>query len=941
MPVNGKQSSKHRETNPAQVRNVAGTNQHISLGTKLNTMNKMPSVHYMNSALKPSGSSIPFLDEVLSQAPRPLLISRLPQDNASTGLPSPRLTTPESVSVIMIDSDPDEDDKTEIKPIPPLATTKTAQASITRHQSQDDVQGHLSATEGIERATTERARQSSRSFVFPETTSAVHDDKHNDRNRTYSESLPVRQPTPRTMQQSLASSHISTSTMLPAAKIKPPTKTTAAQFSKEEDHLLIFLKEVKKLKWADITTEFAKDIKGRNYAALQTHYSSSVNKRDRTQDPATLNLPPRFASESTIDWSTVHTNTTGLRIRTEAAGLSFGAASQQHRHQIGKPRVIQHVRDYDDSSETDTAPQRQRLRRAAPINYTWPRQRTRFIEGDLEENVDGTDYIFGLNSNLNTPTRSESPMSGTLAMSDLHPAISVNPIGVDFDAEDASLGLATQRGLRAVQKENLPYVSVSQRSAMWDTHKEWIWDQHSSRDWRGAVMHVDFSPLELHIVLDSIAAASKPTRQSRHSTYRRQLRAALKGYTDPKLLQLAHGLSQYLRYRDKESILSFLQDAALGNVSDVPRIQRFAATKRPATLGSVQKASIPSTIRQRELGLQARRGCRSASTPLTYLTRNQMIDTLGPRYKWTGASSDIHTVAWSPDGQCFAAGAVDVADQDSMQYNRPNNLLYGNTISGAIHELGEHHIDRPKTEAGANSTHAMYVSQDPKLYTTVSSVAFSPSGKLMYSAGYDHDVCVWDVTMGTSQPQLARRLQHKAHVDILAVNRRFDGLIATASKRTTDKSIKLLSFNEDTVNDEDWTYDKWDYASAKAVDRPDLKMTPNALQFDPIYGRLLLAGFGANMRGDSGLDTTGDVCLWDVDTQTPLQVHGSSKNVFDITFNPNPRVQPLFAVGCVAGGNVNRGTRSVVRFYTTKGIKYTCPIELECKAYDMNDVVWW
>ena len=180
------------------------------------------------------------------------------------------------------------------------------------------------------------------------------------------------------------------------------------------------------------------------------------------------------------------------------------------------------------------------------------------------------------------------------------------------------------------------------------------------------------------------------------------------------------------------------------------------------------------------------------------------------------------------------------------------------------------------------------------------------------------------------------------------MNQHCNGLIATAAKRTTDKSIKLVYFDEETVNDQEWHHTRWDFASAKAINRPDFRMTANALQFSPTDGSLLLAGFSANIREDNGLDTTGDICLWDVNTQRDLHVHGSSRNVFDVTFNPDPRVHSLLAVGCVAsGGNVNRGTRSVVRFYTTKGAKdspskkFICPLELECTAYDMNDIVWW
>jgi hypothetical protein len=46
-------------------------------------------------------------------------------------------------------------------------------------------------------------------------------------------------------------------------------------------------------------------------------------------------------------------------------------------------------------------------------------------------------------------------------------------------------------------------------------------------------------------------------------------------------------------------------------------------------------------------------------------------------------------------------------------------------MRGTTHELAEHYKIRKKTESGANSSHAMFASQDRKLYTTVTSVAFS------------------------------------------------------------------------------------------------------------------------------------------------------------------------------------------------------------------------
>lgn len=886
-------------------------------------------MHYMNSALKPTGSSIPFLDDVSAQAPRPLLIGRLPRDDAATGLPSPGLTTPESESVVVIDSDSLDDDEMEI--VPPPAMQKARRTSARPLQSynaeQDSLVGAI------------RAKPSPHLATTPVPVARVLDDEANERDSVVSE-FAFERPDPQELSRAHSQIPAPSGPAAPPANL-PPNKAKPNYFTEDADHLLIFLKEVKRLKWADITKEFAKDIPNRKYEQLQSRYSQTLNKRDRTQDPPTLNLPPRFASEATIDWQTVHANTAGPRVRTEVADSDLDGASHHKRQQ----RLLQQARDHDESSGTDSVPQRQRRRRAAPVNYKWPKLRTTY--DSIGEDADEEHVAYSPSPDVDVPTCPGSRTSRTLVASNPVAKTQIKPLEMDHHAKDARLGLATHRSSRNDPRDHTPYLSSSQRRFMCNESEKWTWDQHSMRDWQGTVLHVDFSAQELQTVQNVLGRAVPSARHTRHRTWRRHLRACLKDISEPRFLQLAHNISRHLRSRDAPSIISFLQDAAAGELSDKPQIQRLAFTNPKTSYSCSQSSSFSTVVRQRELGLQSRRGWHAASTATTYQIKNQLTNTLGPKSTWTGASGDTHTVAWSPDGQYFTAGAVAVTDTDSMQYNRPNNLMYGDTTNSTIRELGGHFIDRPKAETGANSTHAMHVSQDPRLFTTVTSVAFSPSGNLMYSAGYDHIVCIWNVSERSTQPQIVKELKHKAPVDLLAVNRNYSGVFATGVKRTTDRSVKVVSFDEDVVNNQHWQLSVVNFASAKAIRRPELKMSPTALQFDPNDSRLLLAGFGANMREDHGLDTTGDICLWDIQSETNLNVHGSSRNVFDVTFNPAPRVHSLFAVGCVANGNVNRGTRSVVRFYSTKGTKgnvdakYTCPLEVECKAFDMNDIVWW
>ncbi|KAF1844649.1 WD40 repeat-like protein [Cucurbitaria berberidis CBS 394.84] len=699
----------------------------------------------------------------------------------------------------------------------------------------------------------------------------------------------------------------------------------ANQFTTEQDHYLIFLKEVRLYSWKQITAEFNAEFPGRQYSTLQSRYATNLNKRDRSQDPAVLRLPSRFAAEAAVDWATVHGNHPGPRARLEPASPRQDIAATQ-------PLPIYQTTEQDYSSGADSAPRRERSHRAKRVNYTWPRSHLRVAR--TGEDADEDEEVFESLADTDAPSRSETPTEEVISVPDTAVPVENEPMSMSYDCDDAKLALNAQKGPAGLTQK-LPYLSSSQRIAIQDTHTDWNWDQLSSRYWQGAVLHVDFTPKELGVVEKAVAKMIRLAQESKHTARQGHARATLANLPESKLLQLIDDIRRRLPSRDTSSITAFLQDAKAGRIPDAPQVQRLAAARPQDKMSTTQKLSTYTIMRQRELGQHAKRGWTAASRPVTYQIKNKYMDSLGPAFSWTGASSDVHTVVWAPDGECFAAGAVAVDDPDSMQYNRPNNLLYGNTSDGLIHELGEHNRKREKTETGANSTHAMFVSQDPKLYTTVSSVAFAPSGRVMYSAGYDETICAWYTKTDSEQPVLGAKFRCRAQIDIMTVNRNHGGVLATAAKSTESKAVRLLTLNEEDLS----ICGKHSFHSSKAVSRSDLKILPTSLQFEPAFGGLLLAGFGANVR-DHGFDTTGDLCLWDVETQTQLPIYGSNRNVFDVEFNPNRSYMPLFAVGCVAGANVNRGTRSVLRLYNEKVDKLWCPLEIECKALDINDVVW-
>ncbi|KAL5424991.1 hypothetical protein PMIN07_010675 [Paraphaeosphaeria minitans] len=696
--------------------------------------------------------------------------------------------------------------------------------------------------------------------------------------------------------------------------------------SEAEAHLLIFLKEVKKLSWPEITARFQEHYPDRKYGTLQTNYSQKINRRDRSQDPTTLILPSMYASGAHVDWAAVHANSSRPNIKSRRKP-EIADSQEESRHGAWSA-AFNSVQDQSSGAES-TGRRRGRPRRAVPVqNYTWPKRNTQIERGSFEG-----DESNPAESAEERPAVSETP-------EDLVPApekaiaVENEPLLVDFDMDDAFSALAVQNC--EASPEQLPYLSSSQRSVVHNVPRGYEWDQLVSRDWQGTLIHVDLSPIELNTVESTITRLLGPQRDIRSRSQRKRLRRVLNGMTEPKLLQLADVLRSKLPARDRRSIDAFLRDAQENKIrSAAPRIERLAASRPNKSFNSEARLSTSSVIRRRELGLQSNRGWSSATPPISYQLKNKAQDTLGPVSSYTGASSDVHAVAWSVDGECFAAGAICVDDPHSMQYNRSNNLLYGDVSRNTITELGKHYVERPRTEAGPNSTHAMYASQDPKLFKTVTTVAFSPNGKYMYSGGWDHNVWVWETKYDGSQPTDAVSLHHKSEVSMMAVNA--SGVLATGTRKSTGKAVKVLKLCEDDLTQPPVTLS---FVSEKAAARPDLMMLPMALHFSPRYENLLLAGFGANARHD-GRDVNGDICLWDINTSKQLNIWGAGKNVFDLSFHPRER---CIAVASVAGQKTNRGMRSTVRVYSEQGgaadDKFSTLMELECRALDINDVVW-
>lgn len=927
-PINGfsrsNENTTHVQDGPFSTQT---TDQNLALS---GGAHKLPSVQDINQALKKNGMNIPILDNFVATEPRVVQIGRVPQ-TTTTSFGSPSL-----IAICL----------------PPNAQ----QQSINHPHLQESVETHAYHSVGHTNIKAKDVKAGSVKEVplyHPVTMgnfSGSSQRPNEDTDSIMSDVSHERTEFPRPSEY--ISSHNSSFTApapVPAHRPmlgeSPPAQSLGRkkytnQFTEQQDHYLIFLKEVKLYKWKRITTEFNAEFPRREYHTLQSRYATVLNKRNRSQDPAILTLPPRLASEAAIDWLTVHTYNPGPKARPEldtwrqeTTSKDFSRKPQCQEELALQTFPVRQTLEQEYLSRGDSAPRRERSNRAQRVDYTWPRRCRSIGEAGMDA-LDDNDSVFSAYEN-EAPVHMENPAGVTDQLPQLGTTVDHAPMDMDFKPCDAKAALNVVHGLHRLPTEILPYLSESQRSILQGKLADCTWDTWCSQQWQGCLLHIDFTSSEINRVEKVIARTKGSSQVSRHSTRRRQMRELLKDITDAKLLRIVSELRRCLPSRDGKGITAFLQDAKAGTLANRPRIQRLAAVGPDSRWSSTQKLSTLGMLRQRELGQQSRRGWKAASRSLTYQMKNKVMDTLGPTASWTGASSDIHAVAWDPYGEYFAAAAVAVDDPDSMQYNRSNNLLFGDFSHDTIHELGEHYKNRRKTKKGPNSTHAMFASQDPKVYTTVSSVAFSTSGKLMYSAGYDGTICAWHTDSANSQPVLGAKLNVRAPIDLMAVNRSYDGVLAAAASIIDSKAVRLLTIDE--VNPSRFL--KHSFHSSKAISRSDLNILPTALQFEPQSGKLLLAGFGANSR-ETGFDMTGDICLWDVETQTQLSIHGANRNVFDVEFNPNRSLMPLFAAGCVASGNVNRGTRSVLRLYDEKVDRYWCPLEIECKALDMNDVVW-
>nr|POE53307.1 rik1-associated factor 1 [Quercus suber] len=317
--------------------------------------------------------------------------------------------------------------------------------------------------------------------------------------------------------------------------------------------------------------------------------------------------------------------------------------------------------------------------------------------------------------------------------------------------------------------------------------------------------------------------------------------------------------------------------------------------------------------------------------------KNNVFNSYGLQRYFDGTSGDVHCLAWHPDGKHFAAGSIAVSDPQSLQYNKGLNLLAGE-IDADIHELQEHHTDRPFV-VDANdlaSSHAMRESQDPRLFMTVSAIGFhsEPGNDIMYTAGYDRKVHVYSVG---NLVQHQYEIHHSANIDLLDISGQ--GLLATGCAESQESTINVFKCSQKA----------WQPIASFSSEKQNstFSLLPRALKWGNTfqYQDYLLAGFSGQWNDDSEqYRLAGDIGLWSFttdDTVTRIRLDSVGHGVFDVAWNPAPSsASTIFAAACGHKAyDMQQPTRTVIQCYSPSQLKQPV-MSWQCPASDINDVLY-
>lgn len=332
----------------------------------------------------------------------------------------------------------------------------------------------------------------------------------------------------------------------------------------------------------------------------------------------------------------------------------------------------------------------------------------------------------------------------------------------------------------------------------------------------------------------------------------------------------------------------------------------------PQSIGSGSRCDRPN------IGHLLRSRQQGRFTNKSYYTHayTDRLSELTPWRTWKGASNDIISLAWSPDGTRFAAGAT----THGGDYNRGNNLVLGDLSRNSLTELPGHWVHRENPSS----------TEDSRLFATVSSTQWV--GDQLYSASFDKTVKMWDVGHSASCVQT---LTHDAQVEVMAASKYLPHLLATGTKN----GFRLWNLGSLV------SYQNLHLARYSGQKNVELSPTNLIWGNSPETKNLLVGGMVQRTDDEEDIHVAryGHLGMWKLEESsvTTIKLSPDSQNIFDIKWHPS---MPHFATASTMRDHKSYppGSRSLVNLYTyiPSASKAIHSYSFACPAVDINETTF-
>jgi WD40 repeat protein len=500
---------------------------------------------------------------------------------------------------------------------------------------------------------------------------------------------------------------------------------------------------------------------------------------------------------------------------------------------------------------------------------------------------------------------------------------------------------------------SLPYLSLEQRKdidrslAMIQSKQELHGkvSQAELSALHGAMLHVDFRQEEIELIIPVIESVTGGTTFSNIINLEARVENLMMGREKiiPKLVTALSAARQSPRHRLFQSrtnagIEAFLQDAAAGVLSTRPEIKHVGLSPMPSKDPVTPPDSVKSILLQREQWGRRRnpKACRSFKARLVNCIEDDMIR----EAEWMDCAGDIATISWIDDNR-FLCGATAHSDEHNMQYNKPGNLLVGSIVEKSLNSVSGHQIVRPIVTQGDNSHAAMRGTQDPWMYCSVTSAAYSHENKKCFTGSYDQTVKVWDIADDGSSLSLCGTWNHSGNVNFVIASPSH-GLVATAADVRED-AVRVYHFDHSDISAS--PYDIYEASVQRRNSNDTWAYFPATMQWgiSPSASHLLLVGYSPRSFTCDDADipddrlNTGELCLWDSRNGNPVPITSArTQNVFEVAWHPT---QPIFVAATSPTGSFEDWVKTQLRIFEQKACGSFSHVKtLDCTALDINEI---